>query len=134
MMLLSCPFGSISLSPSPFVGCLGQQFLIVDVVPISTTSVRASFFPPNGSVDYDLVYSFGADNNGTQSFPAPGTEEQTVTLNDTNPTPRPGVLVQVQVNSNLNLTYPITRAWTCNSGAHPKELTLEYLTVDRTRS
>ena len=78
--------------------------------------MAATFEPPYNDSDYVLLYSFGDDSQMSLSVPITGMEEETTILNDTNPTPRPGVRVQVQVNSSLNLTYPITVAWTCNSG------------------
>lgn len=109
-----------SVSPFRFVGCLGQQeFLTVNVVPVSTTSVKASFTPPNDTVEYSVQYMFGEGDFtmfATQLVSLDGMGEQTVQLRD--PDALPGMLVQVRMNSSLNLTYPITQAWTCNSGTY----------------
>ena len=119
LQLTSCIHLSLSLSLSlcACAGCLGQgEFLTVDVEPVSTSSVRASFMPPNATINYTVQYWFGdmgsERRSGSVIVPVNGEGVQTVVLTD--PMPTPGTRVEVQINSTLNLTYPITVASTCN--------------------
>ena len=88
--------------------------MTVDVVPVSTSSVRASFTPPNATINYTVLYSFGDMQSERRSGSVIVTGEgvQNVTLTD--PMATPGTRVEVQINSTLNLTYPITVASTCD--------------------
>ena len=123
---------SLSLPLSACAGCLGQgdiEFLTVDVVPVSISSVRASFTPPNATINYTVLYWFGdmRSEHRSGSEIVTGQGVQNVTLTD--PMPTPGTRVEVQINSTLNLTYPITVASTCYPGKYIRILKKEYESI-----
>ena len=111
------PLCGVTGIPSRFLGCFGQQYLSVEVVPLNTTSVQATFIPPSPET-YTLHYVFGNGAPMSEEITVSTTDPQTRVLTDA--TADPGTLVRVQVNSTLpNFIYPTTQARTCTAGRCP---------------